>query len=224
MQPKKNFLRGQFTLRALFVFLTFSAICTYLARYHGYPEAIGVGICLMLLAIWFLLWRAATAKFARRAAIVAACGIFWIVAVDVSTFYSGCEHCGHHWRTCEFRILGYALWKKQYGEHQCEIKEIAEDLGAPCPHKYQRMHLVRLWGVVYYIHPRTSVMCCLAVEPWYDDEMRQRVRSLTRENPELGEEFRRRGLLNNDYTYLNMFVRQLRDGRSLDHAENTSPQ
>jgi hypothetical protein len=190
--PQRRF-RIQFNLRWLFVAMTACAFCALVYRLAGAFEANVVGVALIVTGVC-VAQRQRWSRWIRVPLLAVAAIAAWMVAVDVSWFSSGCKHCFHEWDVMEVRVFHQPLWSRREPEHYPLFKMVAEDLGAPCPHDYERFHWIRMWGLVWPGPPffnGTRGLSTKNAKPWYDDDARARVRSLAADEPELGKEFQR---------------------------------
>jgi hypothetical protein len=203
MISSKPPLRIQFNLRWLFAVITLCAFCALVYRLTGPYETAFVVIALMLLVACVGQWKG-RAIWLRSIMLGVPSTMIWMAAVDLSYFHEGCGHCGSHWRRGEIRLLHQPCWSWKERDHFSMWKLIAEDLGSPCPHDYQRTHLMRFWGLWWPGSPFINGTCCLAV-PRYDEAARERVRELAASDPDLGKEFQQRGLLDHDRDFLRGF-------------------
>ena len=204
--------RFQFGLRWLFVAIAATAVCALVARQCGWIESLGVGIAFGLAAVALHLRGVGYWKAIRITSVIVAALIVWVVGAEYSVFRVGCEHCLSHWNVVEYRAFGVPVYVRKCPDHSPVLRQIAEDLGSPCPHQYRRFHLIRLWGFVYP-HPCISGTCCLSGGDWYDSEDRKAVRALARQNPDLGREFRDRVILAHDHVYAKKFYADLAAAR-----------
>jgi len=181
----------------------------FIARQCGWIESLGVGLAFILAAIAFQLRANQHTQPIRWIAGIGAIIVIWAVGVDWSVFKEGCDQCRSHWNVFEFRFFGLPAYQWHGQDHSPTLRRIAEDLGAPCPHRFHRIHLIRAWGLVYP-SPCISGTCCLDEGDWYDDKQRALARMLAERDPELGPEFRRRVLLGRDFVYLKKFYSDLK--------------
>ena len=127
-------------------------------------------------ACW-LLPRFRWHRLARIGLAIVATAALWLAAIDYVTYRNGCIHCWSHTIHGDLRIFHQPIWSWQDPDHLPEFRLIAEDLGAPCPHEYERWERLRMWGLIY---PGTSRMgiCCLTDGDWYEGSIRDRVRAM----------------------------------------------
>lgn len=204
MSNSKPAFRAQFNLRWLFTVITLCALCAFVYRLTGPYETAFIAIALTLLVASLKLWKG-RAIWLRSIMLTVAGVMIWMAAIDLSFFHEGCGHCNSHWHRGELRLLHQPFWSWKGRDHFPTLKLIAEDLGAPCPHDYQRTHLLRFWGLWWPGSPFINGTCCLATKDWYDNATRQRVRELAVGDPDLGNEFRQRGVLDHDRDFLREF-------------------
>jgi len=201
--------RIQFSLVWLFAAVTAAAICALIARLCGWVESLGVGIAFVLAVVAVRVRGVPYATAIRRTAGILAALIVWGVGVDRSVYIERCARCHGDWVVQEYRLFGRAVWSKRHDDPDDALRLVAEDLGAPCPHELSRWHGWRYWGLVLPARPFHSGTIGLSGLGWYDNEKREIVRSLGRQHPELGVEFRDRVLINQDHAYWRKFCADL---------------
>jgi len=198
--------RIQFSLVWLFAAVTAAAICALIARLCGWVESLGVGIAFVLAVVAVWVRGVPYSRLIRVTSGILAALCLWFVGVDWSWFINRCPHCASHWNVAEVRVFGLAIHTSNGPDHCPSLRLIAEDLGAPCPHEYARWHKWRLWGLVFPGPPFHNGTCCISGGDWYEhSDNRDVVRSMARQNPQLGPEFRRRVLLGHDHLYAQKF-------------------
>jgi hypothetical protein len=212
----------QFSLVWLFAAVTAAAICALVARQCGWVEAVGVGLAFVLTAVAIRLRGVPYSTVIRRAAGILAALIVWGVGVDWSVYIERCERCHSDWVVQEYRLFGRAVWSKRHDDPNDAMRLIAEDLGTPCPHDLSRWHKWRLWGLIVPARPFHNGITGLTGPRWYDNQMREIVRSRGRQRPELGIEFRDRVLINHDYVYWRKFCADLQAVASAPAAASTT--
>jgi len=142
--------------------------------------------------------------------------VFWMVFVDFSWFVESCEDCHLYHDVFQYRILGIPVHER-IRPGGATIARVAEDLGHPCPHRFQRWHKVRWRGLFYPRWPNIQGITRLSgheredgVGTWYDDRAAAIVRAAGRASPGLGDEFFRRACLDQDWCYLWKFMDAIR--------------
>jgi hypothetical protein len=208
MEPSPR--RVQFSLRWLFVIVAVVAVCAWVYRLAGLVESLGVSLGFILCGICLILPKFRFRRSLRGVLLATASLILWMVGIDYSLYWEGCEHCLSHWDVEEIRVFHQPVWSRQGDDHSPALRLTAEDLGAPCPHDYQRWHKWRLWGLFWPGPPFFNGTCCLTGGDWYHGEIRGRVQSLAAQDPGLGEEFRKQGLLRHNPAYLQSFYDKAR--------------
>jgi hypothetical protein len=206
--PSSLPLRGQFNLRWLFAALTASALCALVFRLTGPVETIGVSIALFLYCLCCAGQNAQPRWLVQRLLVTTASAVLWMVAVDFSWFREDCEDCRSHWDVTEVRILRQPVWSWRGEDHCPTFRLAAEDLGAPCQHRFARWQKWRLWGFVYG-SPFFNGTCCFSGDEWYRGEYRDCVRTMGKKDPKLGEEYRA-ALLADNSMYLRKFFASIR--------------
>jgi hypothetical protein len=191
----------QFNLRWLFAATTLCALCAFVYRLSGPYETAFIAVALILLPACAKLWKG-RAIWLRSILLMVPVAMIWMAAFDLSYFHEGCSHCNSHWYRGELRVLRQPFWSWKGKDHFPIYRLIAEDLGAPCPHDYERTHLMRLCGFWWPGSPFINPTCCLTGRDWYDEPARQRVRELAANDPALSAEFQQRGLLEHDRSFL----------------------
>lgn len=204
MSSPKPAFRAQFNLRWLFALITLCALCALVYRLTGPYETAFIAIALTLLVACVWQWKG-RAIWLRWIMLAVPAAMIWMASMDLSYFHEGCPHCNSHWDRGELRLLHQPFWSWKGQDHFPTWKLIADDLGAPCPHDYQRTHRLRFWGLWWPGSPFINGTCCLSGRDWYDDAARQRVRDLAAGDPDLGHEFQQRGLLSHDRSFLQEF-------------------
>jgi len=198
-------------LRSLFAATTACALCALVYRLTGGFETVVVAFAIVVCAVCVGKWK--YRLYWLRGILMAACAAaVWMVGVDYSEFREGCEHCGSHWSVGEARVFHQAIWTRKSPDHFPIWKMIAEDLGAPCPHHYERWHKIRLWGLIWPGPPWQNGTCCLSSkdsQTWYEEVGRTRVKALAASDPEVAAEFRQRALQEQDLTYLRSFLTRI---------------
>ncbi|HUE70279.1 MAG TPA: hypothetical protein VMP01_05265 [Pirellulaceae bacterium] len=201
--------RLQFSLRWLFVVVTAIAVCALVYRITGLVESIGVAVAFVLCGICINLPPLRFRRSLRGILLALAAGIVWMVGVDYSYFWEGCGYCRSHWNVEEVRVFHQPVWSRQSEDHLPSIRLIAEDLGAPCPHRYERWHLNRLWGFLLLGPPNINGTCCLAGGDWYVHADRDYVRAIGARDPKIGVEFQK-ALIEHDHKTLKRLLDEVR--------------
>lgn len=209
--------RLQFSLRWLFVIVAASAVCALVYRVTGAVETAGVAVSFLLCGLCLNLPMFRFRRSLRCALLAMATIIVWLVGVDYSRFQDRCVHCNSHWDVEEVRIFHQPVWSRTGKDHQPTLRLIAEDLGAPCLHDYQRWQYQRAWGFVLPGPPWVCGTCCISGGDWYVGEDRDYVRSLGARDPKVGEEFQS-ALLKHDYQTVRRLVSEVRPPAATDAA------
>lgn len=187
-----------------------------------------VGWEVALAALAVILVAAAGAWCLRRrhfvvgTAVLAILGLVvcWMLFVDLSLFVESCPDCHLYHDVLQFRVLGIPV-HEIIRPADATFARVAEDLGHPCPHRFQRWHKVRLWGLVYARWPNINGITRLTggderedgVDTWYDDRAAAIVRAAGKSTAGLGDEFFRRACLDKDWCYLWKFMDAVRAKR-----------
>lgn len=200
-----RFHRVQFTLRRLFIFITAIGVCAAVFRITGWIETAGVTIAMCLATAAWALPQFRYYVAARGGLVCLALATLWMSAVDFSWFREGCPHCDSHYDVLEYRVFRQAVWSRSGEDHCPSIRLIADDLGVPCAHHYERWQKWRLWGL-FYPAPCHNGICCMADLDWYVTADRARMRKMAADNPKLGPEFREQVFVKQNWTYLRRFI------------------
>jgi hypothetical protein len=219
----------QYSLRALLALTACLALAvgvvTWVARSAGAIEAAGTLVAALALvaAGWFRRRRRHLLVPILLAA--GALVLLWFVAVDRSVFFERCEHCDTHAYIVQYRVYGIPLSSSKQFVHGQLLSWIARDLGAPCPHKYERVHLTRHWGLLYCARPKIGIVCCFRDpdrDSYYYRQYREVLSLKARKEPQLGEEFRERVLLQQDMDYLPRFFQELRSAKNKSGSQQAA--
>jgi hypothetical protein len=206
--------RLRFSLRALLGLTAVVAVFFSIGSSVGYIEATGA-----LVAILLLTYSTKAAGDGRTASAARVLGIavLWMTAVDVSWFREECQDCHLDLDMLHFRVYGVSMARIQHAEYGIVICRIAQDLGNPCPHRFERWHMTRYWGMFLPARPHfTGIVRLVGDEPpsWYDEETTRILRRRVRASPELAEEFYARVIISHDRDYLRRFIRGLIEERT----------
>ncbi len=201
--------RLQFSLRWLFVVVTATAVCALVYRLSGLVETVGVAVSLLLCGVCLKMPRFRHSRWLRGGLLALATIVVWMVGVDGSVFWEGCQYCGSHSFIHEFRLFHQPVWSRKGYDHQPTLKLIAEDLGSPCPHQYQRSQKDRQWGLIWPGPPLVSGVCCLEDGDWYVGAYRDHVRTLGVRDPQIGKDFQK-ALLEQNHQTVKKLLSELR--------------
>jgi hypothetical protein len=147
-----------------------------------------------------------------------AAATFWMAAVDYLTYRKGCIHCASHAIHGDYRVFHQPVWSLQDEDHFPDFRMIAEDLGAPCPHEFERFERMRLWGLL--IHgPGSYGICCLDGGDRYRDSLRDRARRMGATDPKLAAAFRDEVCLQHNWVYARKFIGDLLAADAKDKSE-----
>ena len=178
---------AKFTIRHLFLLIAIAAICSLLIR-TDWVSAVGFAVAIFYWTIAFKLfsysatWRLSLVM--RCVASLPAAVILWFSVIDFSVSRDWCIQCQEHRYIQEFRFCGMPIWTT-YGEfHENVLGRFRTDLGFPCKHNFDRMHLVRAWGLMYCARPCSGGICCLIDDPdFYSEDISKLTRQFASENP-----------------------------------------
>ena len=154
-------------------------------------------------------------RLARIGASLVGAICLWFAAVDLCHQVHWCQRCGSHFHTIETRYYRWPLWQRRSDNHGDYLSAIASDLGVPCQHPYRTETLIRLWGFAFP-YPAVSATCGLSGGGTYAD-IRPYVLEMAKENPNLPAEFERQALDEQDRTYIQQFMGEI---RARHHAAN----
>lgn len=212
--------RPRFTLRTLFAAITLFAIWAFVFRLTGVFESVIIGIATVVMSVC-LSQRQQWSRWIRVPLLTLSALAVWMVGVDYSEFGINCDQCHHHWYEGEFRILGQPIWSRKSRDHFPILKAIAEDLGAPCPHVYERWHKIRLWGLIKPGPPFINGTCCLYDRSWNDEAAQARLRAhrraLAAQNPRLGKDFQQ-ALIAHDFAGIKAIVTRIQPEMTDDES------
>ncbi len=188
----------------------------------GSVEVAGT-LAAVLLMLFALRWRRAGALLVVRILIGAvAVALLWLVAVDLSRFREECEDCWLDRDIWQVRVYGIPIheWTCEHGI----VPRIASDLGVRCQHlRSSRVHLTRLWGLVYPARPCFCGIIRLSGDNWYDDATAQMVRAKGSSSPALVDEFRQKVLVAYDQQYLTGFLAKLKQSQTTSTDQPHTP-
>jgi hypothetical protein len=207
--------RLQFSLRWLFVVVTATALCALVYRLTGAVETAGVAVAFVLCGLCLKMPQCRHRGLLQGGLLAIATLILWIVGVDYSVFWEGCDHCNSHWDVEEIRIFHQPVLSRQGEDHSPSLRLIAEDLGAPCPHAYGRWHKWRLWGFFWPGPPFINGILSLSGGDWREDQ--DHVRSLGRRDSKIGREFQS-ALIKQDYKTVSRLISDVRPPNAADAA------
>lgn len=196
----------RFSLKALLGFTTVAAVFFWIGSRVGYIEAIGLVAAIVLFTC---AKNAGSRKTWRPMARTFGIGILWMTAVDVSWFWEVCQDCRLDREALHCRVYGVSVLRIPLGEYSWIVCRIAEDLGKPCQHQFEREHLTRFWGMFLPARPGffTGTLRLGDGPPeWYDEETSRILRMRAQASPELAEEFHARVIVSRDREYTREFV------------------
>lgn len=203
----------RFSLRNLLAFTAAVALFFSIACTVGYIEATGA-----LVAIGLLTWSIRmTARVWRFHARIVGIAVLWMTAVDLSWYVERCQYC---WLDCDVihaRVYSVSLFEFKWAEHGRVLRDIAKDLGKPCPHRFERTHMTRCWGMFLPARPyfRGTVRLYFDEPPcWYDDKTTRILQERAEASPKVAEEFYARAILGEDRVYIRKFTRELAEERT----------
>ena len=199
----------QFSLRWLLGSTTIFALVFSFAQIVGYVVAFGTALGALTFAWSICGNRKSRLALVRSCVGVLALVLLWFMAVDWLWFTEDCGCCHTYRDVTQYRVFGVVVCESQ-GEHKSIMAKIAEDLGAPCAHKFSRCQRQRWWGLVLCDPTSSNGVVRIIDSEWYDEEMRHRVRSLGRSSPSLAHEYHRNVLVKFDRTYWSQFCGELR--------------
>lgn len=218
----------QFRLGSLFLVTAMVAVCFSVACTAGLMEALGTAAAMAILVAARRCRRGGMFYLDTLLISAPALGLLWLVAVDRSRFLEECDYCRSRSDVTRYRVLGITVSETRH-ERPTLRSRVAEDLGAPCPHSYQRRHQHRWWGLVYCARPpirdssiRDSSIKDSSIretdqrsaDQWYSRPIARIVRSIGRQRPELSEEFRRKVLFDHNLQYWRRFVEELEQAKA----------
>jgi hypothetical protein len=148
-------------------------------------------------------------KWTRLLIIILFLILAWFLGVDQS-FFSDSYPCGSFKLIHQYRVLGIPV--KTKSNVFFDIKHlIAVDLGITCDHSdFSHWHVERRWGLVICAFPCHRGTIAMRPEyPWYNGEMRIKIKNMAKESPEIAEEFQRKVLIEKDSDYLEKFIKKL---------------
>ncbi len=183
----------------------FSVACSV-----GYEEAWGILIALALL-FWAIRCRRSGLFLAIRIPVaLLGLGLLWMMAVDRSWIREVCVDCDLDRDVGQYRVFRIPIYERVLHQYNTEYCRIAEDLGMPCSHRFQRWQMTRWWGLFYPARPSFCGTLRLSGGPdFYDEDMAKIVRAKARASPGLAEEFHRKAILERDSAYRRAFLQDL---------------
>jgi hypothetical protein len=178
---------AKFTIRQLLMVIAVAAVCSLLIR-TDWVAAVGFAAAIFYWTIAFKLFSDSACRrvnmVVRFIASLLAAVLMWFSVVDFSVSRDWCTECGEHRYIQEFRVCGIPIWTT-YGEfHENVLGRFRTDLGFPCKNNFDRMHLVRAWGLLYCARPCSGGTCCLIGDPdYYSEDVSKLARQFASENP-----------------------------------------
>jgi hypothetical protein len=185
---------------------------------QGVSEGLLTGLGLLALFLGFR-WRSVRWRRTRTALLVlVGLSCHWFAAVDLALHNEWCQKCGRLKSTMSVRVYRCPIWSREYEEPNHFPSRIAADLGRPCPHKPSNRALwIRLWGFIVP-HPAMGGPSSLSGGAYED--VRPYVLAIKLENPQLGDEFYRRAIEEEDRAYIRDFMQQIHDRRATAESES----
>ena len=182
---------------------------------------VGVAAVAVILMTSAGVWCLRRRRFVAASVILSLLGLaaFWMLFVDFSWFVEGCQDCFLYQDVFQYRVFGIPVYEWTRPA-DATFARVAEDLGHPCPHRFERWHKTRWWGLIYRRWPNINGITRIGggeredgVATWYDDRAAAIVQAAGRASPGLGEEFFRRACLDQDWCYLCKFMDAIREKR-----------
>lgn len=134
----------------------------------------------------------------------------WFLILDWSVFKESCYDCGSSRLITQYRLVSIAI-SETVNEYESTLQRAARDLGRPCEHiRYSRIQTQRWWGLLFCARPCICGLFLVGGD-WYDAAVSEKVRAMSKANPELAEEFHSRAFLDGDKAYARGFMRVLRE-------------
>jgi hypothetical protein len=208
--------RIQFTLRRLFALISVIAACAAVFRVTGWVETAGVAVAISLAAACWLLPKFRWHRVARVGLAVFAAVALWMAAIDYVTYRKGCIHCNSHAIHGDYRVFQQPIWGWHDKDHFPYYRLIAEDLDAPCPHEYERIERMRLWGLLLWTGQ--CPLCCIDFGDWYKGSLRDRVKMMGKKDPQLAATFRDEVCLRHNLAYAKKFIGDLEAADAKDKS------
>ena len=205
-----------FSIKSILFLTATVAVATFLIITIGFVFAIIVGfaICGFVFSTRF------KRRLPRVLLQVAAVTALWFSVVDRSTSYRYCTICDMYSYRTKISLFGYQISSyDDFGNNL--LARVAEDLGRPCSHVFREATLRHRFGFLYQVDLHQGILR-LADERQYDEELRRKVASALRSDPNFGEIFYERALIKHDVEFLQDFFR--RDTVEAPSDEWTVPQ
>jgi|GEM_PF-2745835 len=195
------------------IFAALFAIFIMMFWTSDWLAAVGFGLASLILIIAITMPTNRYARWIRVLRfllILIAISIAWFSIVDHSRWYEYCENCDDHRFVDETRICGIPVISKNHPYHINTVSQIRTDLGMPCTHSFQRMHLVRVWGLAICARPCSSVTCCLSSgERFYDNAVSQRIRQYAADRPDEARKLYHRIVNLDDFDAMHRFISEI---------------
>ncbi len=221
----------KFTLRMLFIVVAICAVCALLVRTSDWIATVGFGLSalIVIVAINFTPAFLGTRwnRGIRYLALLAAGVIAWFSIVDYSRSYDWCAQCSDHRFIDELRICGIPAWSMHGDLHIDNVSRLRTDLGMPCEHRFEREHLVRVWGLVCCARPCIGITCCLSGDPdYYDDHVSLHARQFAAENADDAIKLCKLVVETQDYDAMHAFIAKMkeRETKRDDHSRFNAPE
>lgn len=211
----------QFRLRFIFFLTAISSVVAVTLSSSTWFAAVGVGLA-MLIGLFALAMRAIRFRRAKQLVLLLfSTGMFWISAVDRSTWYEFCPICRDHRFIVETRLCGIALVTHTGALHEGNQSLMRTDLGKPCAHTFEREHASRIWGFLVAGKPYPHIMpgcvsthiCCFGRdETYYNMPARERIRKLAQENPTIASQLFERIVHKDDFDLMHQLIEAVKSG------------
>jgi len=207
----------RFTLRTLFLIVGISAVCAWMMRTSDWLAAMGFGLA-ALAALVAAKMRPSPrhlrlSRCLRCSLFLAACTLTWFSTVDRSNWYESCPGCRDHRFVTELRVCGLPIDTTHYPFHIDTRSRIRGDLGMPCDHRFEREHIVRLWGLAICARPCMGVTCCVYNDPaYYNVEVARRTRRFAAAHPREARELCARIVNHDDFDAMHAFIAKMKAG------------
>jgi hypothetical protein len=219
-------LRWQITLRDFLVLVAIAAAGLGIgARLHAAPDNLPewsepnripegaiegalTAVGLLLLFVGFRSSRGGRWLIVQVILTLAGAVMLWFAALDYSVHVDWCERCGEHTYVGSLRVYHIPVTPLQKSTHTNFTCEVANELGVPCKHEYERELRYRFWGFVYP-YPAVGGICCLSSGGPTYAELRPYVHQMVREDPAMPAEFHRKAFVERDSAYVKKFYTEL---------------
>jgi hypothetical protein len=221
VKPKRRVF--QFSLRTLLIIVTAAAgLFAIWSRTSTFEAA---GCAVFGLAIWAAMRSRVLARLGLLARLpVLAIGLtgLWFVAVEKSAYVDQCLDCDYLGYVLQYKVVGVVVSEKTYHNSQSLIDQVASCLGVSCSHPHvERWHKNRFWGLLICGWPCINGTLNLVGDqsPEFVETLRQALRRLERQNPNLAAEFKERMLEKHDLVYWQQLWKRLDADPALQQYE-----